>query len=148
MLGRAARRTVSELVRVGRTAAHTVSLGEGCGALTFQAEWHDPPRIMQRKLSVVYATPPRDPDGTISQDYALLEVCLNSIDGLRSAAGVSYTLRVEVDAGDSGQQIDAQEAVGFAPWRSPWAIEEQIDNFKRLAHPGMTADAENGEAKP
>ena len=55
---------------------------------------------------------------------------------------------VEVDAGDSGQQIDAQEAVGCAPWRSPWVIEEQIDNFKRLAHPGMTADAENGEAKP
>ena len=35
-----------------------------------------------------------------------------------------------------------------ASLQDPWVIEEQIDNFKRLAHPGMTAHAENGEAKP
>ena len=146
-LGKSARCTVSEVVSAHDRTEHTVTLGKGRGALTFQTEWRDPTRTMQRKLSVVYATPPRDPDGTIAQDYALLEVCLNSIDGLQSAIGVSYKLRVEVDTGDKTQQIDAQEARGVVPWRSPVLIEEQIDNFKLLTHAGVTTAAEHGEVE-
>ena len=118
-IGKAALCTVSELVNVHDRTTHSVELGEGRGTLAFQAEWRDPPPAMQRTLSVVYATPPRDPDGTICQDYALLEVCLNSIVGLRAATGVSYRLRVEIDTGDQMQQVEPQEARGFASSGSP-----------------------------
>ena len=136
-LGFVTPQTVSALVRRERPIEHTVQLGEGRGTLTFQTEWHDQPQDDQRMLSVVYATPPRDHTGKIGQDYALLEVCLNSITGLRSDTGVFYKLRVEVDTGDETDQIKPQKVRGFAPWRDPLEIEHQIDQIRK-SMPGAT----------
>lgn len=124
------------------TTEHTVGLGAGRGTVTFLTEWRDPPRTMQRLLSVVYTAPP---NGALGQDSALLAVCLNSIHGLRAAGDVTYKLRVEVETGDKVHQIEPQEAEGFVPWRDPVIIEQQIDNMKESMPAFLKDEARNCE---
>lgn len=146
-IGKARDHTVLELVNLMKEVEHTVQLGEGPsgGTLTFLAQWRDAPSMAQRMLSVAYAVPPRDADGSSGQDRALLEVCLNSVTGLPPSLDMRYKLRVEVKTGEHVHTIEPQEAWGFSRWRDPGQIEEQIDNLiaSMPAASGTTAESRN-----